>query len=228
MTPFVDAYAVLGVASDASAADLKAAHRRLVRRHHPDVAAPGQREAATRRTQELNLAYGLVRHPDGRARYDRVRTAYLARAKAAGRVTAVSGRLAAQWDALVVSAGRWAGAWWPRHRGRLGRAGLRARMAGADAVGRAVWLLSIGLSALVAFLVVTAAQRLLGVEGPFGPLGAVIGGSWVGSRRGWERRLRLAGRRDLVPAARRAVRAALAVAVLAMAAGVGVDALLFA
>lgn len=105
MSEFVDAYEILGVDPGCSQAELKAAHRRLVRRHHPDVAAPAQREEATRALQRINTAYALVRDPRQRARYDAVR-----------RVNSLTGSvpwnrdadLAAEWEALIVAAGRWA------------------------------------------------------------------------------------------------------------------------
>lgn len=97
MRDFVDAYAVLGVDPGCSQAALKAAHRRLVRQHHPDVVPPGEREAATRRMQQINVAYALVRDPARRARYDAVRAAHLAETDP----WAHDEELAAEWDALV-------------------------------------------------------------------------------------------------------------------------------
>jgi hypothetical protein len=228
VTAFVDAYAVLGVSPRATAAQLKVAHRQLVRRHHPDLAPPDRRAAATRRTQDLNLAYGLVRDPEARARYDRVRAAHLARAAVTTRVTAVDDRAAEQWEALVLAAGRWAGTWWRRHGAGVRRGALRGRMAATEALGRVLWLLFVVAGGLVGFVAVLAVGRLLGVDGPFSTGAAVFGGGWVGSRRGWARRLRLGGRAHLVPSARRAAHLALAVAVAATAAGLALDAVLFA
>ena len=54
------ARAVLGVEADASPDAVRAAYRRLLRRHHPDVA--GSSVDATRRTAELNRAYAIVVH----------------------------------------------------------------------------------------------------------------------------------------------------------------------
>lgn len=101
MTRFIDAYAVLEVNPTATTDELKAARRRLARRYHPDLAPTDRRAEATRAVQEVNVAYGLVRDPESRAEYDRIRRAYLA-----GR--AVSG----EWDELARSAGRWAGRQW--------------------------------------------------------------------------------------------------------------------
>lgn len=61
-----DAYATLGVAPDASDAEVKRAYRRLMSRHHPDkLAASGLPEemmrAATERTQQIKAAWDRVR-----------------------------------------------------------------------------------------------------------------------------------------------------------------------
>ena len=102
MTDVVDPYAVLGVAPSASQDQLKAAHRALVRRHHPDLVPEAQRDAATRLVQQVNVAYGLVRDPQRRAEYDRLRD---------------SGGAAL--DRLVTAAGVWAGRWWSRNAAAL-------------------------------------------------------------------------------------------------------------
>lgn len=51
-----DPYATLGVTCEASNAEIKAAYRTLVRRHHPDVAGPG----SARAFQEIFEAYQLL------------------------------------------------------------------------------------------------------------------------------------------------------------------------
>lgn len=61
-----DAYALLGIARDASDADLKKAYRRLMSQHHPDkLIAKGLPEEmvklATSKTQEIKAAYELIR-----------------------------------------------------------------------------------------------------------------------------------------------------------------------
>jgi curved DNA-binding protein CbpA len=109
---------VLGVPPTATAAQLKAAHRALVRRHHPDLAPADQRAAATRLVQEINVAYGLVRDPASRAAYDRA--------------LAGSG---AGLELLAAAAGRWAGRWWARNRTALLGNEPLARRAGKT-VGR--------------------------------------------------------------------------------------------
>lgn len=55
-----EARAILGVAASATPAEIRAAYRRLVRVHHPDV-TPGQ--AAAAHTVRLNQAYALLRRP---------------------------------------------------------------------------------------------------------------------------------------------------------------------
>jgi len=125
MSGFVDAYAVLGVPPDASDEELKAAHRALVRRHHPDLVPPEQREEATRRIQEINVAYGLVRDPQRRAEYDRLRRWWLLTDQQRA-VEALDELLAAQWEEITRAAGRWAAAWWARNREPLRRGAIRA------------------------------------------------------------------------------------------------------
>jgi hypothetical protein len=190
---FIDAYAVLGVAPGVGAEELKRAHRALVRRHHPDLVPPAQRPAATRRVQEINVAYGLVRDPSARARYDRVRTVQRARERAAAPVRQVDRAAAAQWAALLSSAGRWAGRWWWRHRRRFLHGARRVRRAGVDVMGRILWLVSCAVGSGMGLAAATAAMRLAAVEGVVVPLVGLAVGLTVGHRRGWRRRLRLAG-----------------------------------
>jgi curved DNA-binding protein len=66
---FHDYYAVLGVARSASAEEIRAAYRKLARKHHPDVdRSPG----ATERFQRINEAYEVLKDPEKHARYDRL------------------------------------------------------------------------------------------------------------------------------------------------------------
>lgn len=212
----IDAYAVLGVPADATQDQLKAAHRALVRRHHPDLAPEGEREAATRRVQDINVAYGLVRDPRRRAEYDRLRR---------------GGRSAA-FDEIVTAAGRWAGAWWRRNRIQMRRGAARVRLSArrgagvgrrvaADTVGRLLWLVLCGVGAFLGWLLVSAVQQVSGWDGYLAPLAATLGGLGVGSQRGWEVRLRLAGIRPPPLAGR----LALLGWVVAVGAGFGLDAL---
>lgn len=203
MEDFVDAYRVLGVDPGASQQALKAAHRKLVRRHHPDLHPPERRAAATRAVQDVNVAFGLVRDPEHRAAYDRIRRAHLARQAAVaplraagGQVAAADAAAAAQWDDALTAAGRWAGRWWQRHQGRARRTALRTRRAGLDVVGRVLWLVTTIVGGAVGLTVVAAVQRLTDVEGVLAPLAGALSGLGVGSYRGWCRRLRLAGLDD--------------------------------
>lgn len=54
------AYEILGVDIGADTETIRVAYRRLIRRHHPDLAAPHERDAATMRTSELNAAYAIL------------------------------------------------------------------------------------------------------------------------------------------------------------------------
>jgi len=61
-----DAYAVLGISSDASDNEIKAAYRKLIRENHPDkIASKGlpesMRAVAEARSREINAAYDLLK-----------------------------------------------------------------------------------------------------------------------------------------------------------------------
>jgi len=64
-----DPYEILGLERSADEATIKAAYRRLAKRHHPDL-HPGDPKAAER-FQELNGANDLLSDPERRARFDR-------------------------------------------------------------------------------------------------------------------------------------------------------------
>src|SRR5580658_726626 len=64
-----DPYEILGLERSAGEATIKAAYRRLAKRHHPDL-HPGDPKAAER-FQELNGANDLLSDPERRARFDR-------------------------------------------------------------------------------------------------------------------------------------------------------------
>ena len=66
---FKDYYAVLGVARDASADDIKRAYRKLARKYHPDVS---KEPDAAQRMSEVNEAYTVLSDPGKRAAYDRL------------------------------------------------------------------------------------------------------------------------------------------------------------
>ncbi len=60
-------YEVLGVATDASEADIVHAYRVLVRQWHPDLVGP----VGVEKTSALNHAYDVLHDPAGRRAYDR-------------------------------------------------------------------------------------------------------------------------------------------------------------
>jgi len=64
-----DPYAVLGVARDASAADIRKSYRAHAKKHHPDL-HPGDSEAEAR-FKRISVAYDLLSDAKKRARFDR-------------------------------------------------------------------------------------------------------------------------------------------------------------
>lgn len=62
--PAADPYAVLGVAPGATLAEIKAAYRSLVKRHHPDAGGDDQR------ILDLNAAWEVLGDGERRRRYD--------------------------------------------------------------------------------------------------------------------------------------------------------------
>ncbi|MGE4047737.1 MAG: DnaJ C-terminal domain-containing protein [Acetobacteraceae bacterium] len=64
-----DPYEILGVQRTDDAAAIRAAYRKLAKRHHPDL-NPGKPEAAER-FKEISTAYDLLSDADKRARFDR-------------------------------------------------------------------------------------------------------------------------------------------------------------
>ena len=66
-----DYYQVLGVAKNATAAEIKKAYRKLAQQHHPD-ANPGNAEAEER-FKEISAAHDVIGDEDKRKQYDQVR-----------------------------------------------------------------------------------------------------------------------------------------------------------
>ena len=64
-----DYYSALGVKKDASQKEIKAAFRKLARKHHPDV-NPNDK-AAENRFKVINEAHEVLSDPDKRSKYDR-------------------------------------------------------------------------------------------------------------------------------------------------------------
>jgi curved DNA-binding protein len=66
---YKDYYAILGVARDATADDIKAAYRRLARKYHPDVSKEKDAEA---KFKEMAESYETLKDPEKRAAYDQL------------------------------------------------------------------------------------------------------------------------------------------------------------
>jgi hypothetical protein len=66
----LDCYAILGVSSAATPAEIKAAYRKLILKHHPDRVEESKREQANKIMAQLNIAYELLRDPERRKNYD--------------------------------------------------------------------------------------------------------------------------------------------------------------
>jgi hypothetical protein len=74
VTELPDYYAILGVPPTASRDEIRAAYRRLARRHHPDVNPRDKGNvAANEFMRQLNAAYEVLNTPRRRAAYDRQR-----------------------------------------------------------------------------------------------------------------------------------------------------------
>jgi molecular chaperone DnaJ len=66
-----DFYAILGIAKDASDADIKKAYRKLARQHHPDTNAGNT--ASEKKFKDISEAYSVLSDPDERQQYDAIR-----------------------------------------------------------------------------------------------------------------------------------------------------------
>lgn len=66
-----DFYAILGIAKDASDADIKKAYRKLARQHHPDTNSGNA--AAEKKFKDISEAYSVLSNPEDRQQYDAIR-----------------------------------------------------------------------------------------------------------------------------------------------------------
>lgn len=71
MTASADYYEILGITRDATARQVKAAYRKLAKKHHPD-ACPGDPDAAAR-FRQITEAYETLIDPGRRSAYDKTR-----------------------------------------------------------------------------------------------------------------------------------------------------------
>ena len=65
----VDYYKTLGVARDASQADIQKAYRELARKHHPDMNP--DKPGAVKKFQDIQAAFDVLNNPEQREMYDR-------------------------------------------------------------------------------------------------------------------------------------------------------------
>src|ERR687897_3770808 len=67
-----DFYTILDVPPSASAEKIRSAHRRLVKRYHPDLySTDADKERATEQLRRINEAYRILSNPQRRREYDK-------------------------------------------------------------------------------------------------------------------------------------------------------------
>src|SRR6266700_4416080 len=67
---YKDYYKILGVAKGATEKEIKAAYRKLARKHHPDMNQGNPKAEA--RFKEIGEAYEVLSDPEKRKRYDQL------------------------------------------------------------------------------------------------------------------------------------------------------------
>jgi curved DNA-binding protein CbpA len=68
----LDPYAILGLSRDATPLQVARAHRRLAKRHHPDLQAGAEAVTdAAQRMRRINEAWAILSNPVRRGEYDR-------------------------------------------------------------------------------------------------------------------------------------------------------------
>ena len=72
---YKDYYKIMGVARDASQAEIKRAYKKLARKYHPDVSKEPDAEA---KFKEVGEAYEVLKDPEKRAAYDQLGANYKA------------------------------------------------------------------------------------------------------------------------------------------------------
>ncbi len=78
---YKDYYKILGVAKDASAADIQKAYKKLAKKYHPDLNKNPEAEA---KFKELNEANEVLKDPEKRSRYDQLGSNWQASANQGG------------------------------------------------------------------------------------------------------------------------------------------------